>query len=251
MQKKYIILLMTLLWITEASAQIMIKYNNIEYNAGATIVCDRYDYVVFDVLDILPANPDGYRTNYIFNNYSDIFGTEVVKQSGDIRGTFLLKNPCNTWRVVLNYTVQMMQNSTILYSYETSFTFVTTAYNTLKQDCQKAKKISGGCIAPYVLVGNQTQLYIPEGIRPTIDGIPFDKNSISAYRWQYSDNNGTTWSDLEETAADLNTTVVEGRWFRRQANVVGTWHNSNICEVRNNKYGNNNYILKRSYIAWE
>lgn len=250
MKKKYIILLMTLFWIAEASAQKMIKYNNIEYNAGATIVCDRYDYVLFDLLGVTP-DPDGYRLNYIFNNYSGIVGTEVEREMPGNNGTFLLKNPGNAWRVVLNFTVQQMQNLTVVYSYQTSITFVTTAYNLLKQDCSKAKKITGGCIAPYVIVDHQTQLYIPEGIGPTIDGIPFDKNSVYAYRWQYSDNKGTTWSDLEGTAADLNTTVVEGRWFRRQANVMGTWYNSNICEVRINKYGNNNYILKRSYITGE
>ncbi|URW80619.1 hypothetical protein [Xiashengella succiniciproducens] len=250
MKKKYIILLMSLLWITEVSAQIVLEYNKIEYEDGATIVCDRYDGVVFNILDAT-NNYDGLRTDYKFENYSEIFGTEVVRDVIGNNGTFRLKNPCNTWCVVLNYSWKVMKNSDLIFEGQSAFTFVTTAYNLLKQDCSKAKKITGGCIAPYVIVDHQTQLYIPEGIGPTIDGIPFDKNSVYAYRWQYSDNKGTTWSDLEGTAADLNTTVVEGRWFRRQANVMGTWYNSNICEVRNNKYGNNNYILKRRYITGE
>lgn len=249
MRKNYIILLMSLLWITEASAQISIVYNNTEYAEGSTIVWNRYDEVLFSILDKMSGNSSGLSSKYTFKSYTNVFGTGVQTMYADNTGQFRLKNPSTAWCVVLNYTVQWMQNSTLINSYETSFTFVTSAYNELKQDCQNAKKITGGCIAPYV-IANNNQCNITEGIGPTIDGIPFDTALVSAYNWQYSDNSGTTWSDLGVTTAYLNEDFVDGRWFRRQANVMGTWYNSNVCEARNNKYGNNNYILERSYIKW-
>lgn len=252
MQKKYIILWMSsMLWITGASAQILIQYNNVKYQEGSTIIWDRYEDVLFNIVDKMSGNPEGFSTKYTFKSYTNVFGTGVESEyTGDNTGQFRLKNPSTAWSVVLNYTVQMMQNSTVINIYEASFTFVTPTYNALQQDFQIAKKITGGCIAPYVVVDNN-QCYISEGIGPIIDGIPLDKNMVYAYNWQYSDNSGTTWNNLGVTTADMDADIVDGRWFRRQANVMGTWYNSNVCEVRINKYGNNNFILERSYINSE